>query len=134
MLSHETSPNLVTDLNLLIMARISRKAKLVRIRQAENWNIPAELTLGGRLYGYDPFHSVAVELKGIVDKVRGPIYGIRICDDETCLEEYVISDESVFNLGKDHASDNAEIKDLYFWVEQTKWNEYHTQMFAEGID
>jgi hypothetical protein len=131
MLNHETSPNLIADLNFLILARISSKAELVRIRQDENWETPAGLTLGGRLNGYDPQHSVAVELKGFIDNTLKPIYGIRICNNETCLEEYIISEDEVFNLAQDRVSDDAEIRDLFFWVEQTRWNEFHTQMFAD---
>jgi hypothetical protein len=131
MLNHETSPSSVTDLNCLLEARIKRNIDLVRIQQAEDLNTPAIITLGGRLYGYDPFHSVAVELKGCVDKKLGTIYGIRICDDKTSLEEYCVSEQAVFNLQKDQILDSTEVQELFFWVEQTKWDEYHTRIFTE---
>ena len=132
MTNHETSPSdIVTDLNTLILAKISGAERIVNIRQDDDWDLPAEITLGGRLYGYDPVHSVAVELKGYVNKERGPIFGIRICGDNNCLEEYVVSKDNVYNFGKLRDSDNAEIQNLFMWVERTKWNEYHTQMFAD---
>lgn len=98
-------------------------------------NQPIMFTIGGRLFGYDPKHSVGVQIDSCVYEKIGRVRRVEIVDMDrrgVARASYLATDDEIIDGLTRQPLDQTEKNNLNHWLNETRWNAAYTEILSHG--